>query len=89
MTNAVTNGKPCIKCLLSETNQTELYATLREHIKNIPPEHKTTPAAYIARLNICKDCEHLLDGLCALCGCYVELRAAKAAQRCAASAGRW
>ncbi|MCL2203755.1 MAG: DUF6171 family protein [Defluviitaleaceae bacterium] len=81
--------KPCPRCLVADTHRAELSATIQDYIKNIPPEHKTTPAVYIERLNICKKCDHLLDGMCVLCGCYVELRAAKALQQCVASASRW
>ena len=28
------------------------------------------------RLNICKECDLLINGMCKLCGCFVEIRAA-------------
>lgn len=37
---------------------------------------------YAARLNICRTCDDLHSGTCALCGCYVEARAAKKRQGC-------
>jgi len=81
-------NKPC-RCLLAETNQTELAATITDYVKNIPPELKTPPAEYLHRLKICKSCAHLRDGMCVLCGCYVEARAAKQKQRCVEDAARW
>ncbi|MCL2500041.1 MAG: DUF6171 family protein [Defluviitaleaceae bacterium] len=81
--------KRCPRCLLSETNQAELYATIQDYIKNIPPEARSSPEEYDKRLGICKECRHLLDGMCVLCGCYVELRAAKVNQRCVESTARW
>ncbi|MCL2188233.1 MAG: DUF6171 family protein [Defluviitaleaceae bacterium] len=81
--------KPCRKCLLAETNQAELYATIQDYIKNIPPEQKTPAAVYEKRLQICKSCTHLLNGMCVLCGCYIELRAAKKNQQCVEDANRW
>ena len=41
------------------------------------------------RLAICRDCDQLRSGLCALCGCYVELRAAKGRMGCPALPPRW
>ena len=79
---------PC-RCLLAETNQTELAATITDYVKNIPPEMKTPPAEYLHRLQICKACPHLRDGMCVLCGCYVEARAAKRNQKCVEDAARW
>ena len=81
--------KPCRKCLLAETNQTELYATIQDYIKNIPPELATPQAVYKKRLSICKACTHLISGMCTLCGCYIELRAAKINQSCVEDKTRW
>jgi hypothetical protein len=81
--------KPCPRCLLNESDQAELHAVITEYIKNIPPENRTPPAEYNKRLSICKDCDRLLSGMCVLCGCYIELRAARANQRCVESETRW
>jgi len=51
-------------------------------MEKIPPEQRTDDAAYRARLASCKECDQLLSGVCMKCGCYVELRAAFAAQKC-------
>ena len=40
------------------------------------------PETYAARLNICRTCDNLHSGTCALCGCYLEARAAKKRQGC-------
>lgn len=37
---------------------------------------------YQRRLSICKECEKLLSGMCRMCGCYVEMRAAIALRDC-------
>ena len=38
---------------------------------------------------LCKACGHLVNGMCELCGCFVEVRASKKNQRCAQSADIW
>ena len=44
---------------------------------------------YAHRLELCKACGHLVNGMCELCGCFVEVRAAKINQHCAETAQRW
>ena len=65
------------------------FATLQAYIDAIPEDEKASGAVYEARLAKCKACHHLLDGMCVLCGCYVELRAAKVLQRCVLGDGTW
>ena len=31
---------------------------------------------YKKRLDICKECDNLINGMCKICGCFVEMRAA-------------
>jgi hypothetical protein len=81
--------KPCRKCLSNELGDTAFFEHMREYIKAIPQEQKTSADEYERRLKICKGCENLVSGMCVLCGCYVEVRAAKAAQRCVMSADAW
>ncbi|MCL2287017.1 MAG: DUF6171 family protein [Firmicutes bacterium] len=81
--------KPCRKCLLSETDEAEFFKVVQEYVDSIPPEQKTPPAEYRRRLELCKTCSHLTNGLCALCGCYVEVRAAKTEQRCVSPIDIW
>ena len=84
-----TSRKPCRKCLLSEWDDEALYQSILEYIAAIPPENKTDPQEYERRLGICKTCNHLINGMCTVCGCYVELRAAKKEQRCAKDDEFW
>ena len=46
-------------------------------------------AEYRRRLALCKGCGELANGICAQCGCFVELRAAKRQNRCPAFPPRW
>jgi hypothetical protein len=79
----------CKRCLLGETDTQEQLQSIRELIGLLPEEQKTPPALYIARLETCKQCDHLVAGTCARCGCFVELRAAKQALFCPDSAPKW
>ena len=81
---------PCPRCLSSEVPGGEaLSALLRQWTEAIPDERRTNGALRRARLDACRACPHLSAGTCALCGCYVEYRAAHAAQRCPDAPGRW
>ena len=44
---------------------------------------------YERRLSICKECDRLLDGMCTVCGCYVEMRAAVTTNCCPAVRAKW
>ena len=66
-----------------------LYLLMREWMAALPPEERAAPERYEARLAACRACEHLADGMCALCGCYVELRALKARAGCPAAPPAW
>lgn len=70
-------------------SQKALAELIRERIEAMPEEQRADDAATAARLAICKTCDHLMNGTCALCGCYVELRAAKRVQRCPDVPGKW
>ncbi len=82
--------RPCPRCLLSEVPGAEALATLnRQWIEALPPERRADAATYAARLSACRACEHLSAGTCALCGCYVEYRAAQSRQRCPDVPHKW
>ena len=84
-------GRPfCRRCLLADMpSQAELAKSIRELIALLPPEQRAGDDIAAARLARCRECAHLIDGMCALCGCYVELRAAKARMICPDVPGRW
>ena len=82
--------RPCPRCLLHETPGAEALAALnRQWIEALPEERRADAALYRARLEACRCCGHLAAGTCALCGCYVEYRAAQRRQRCPDVPGRW
>ena len=79
----------CKRCLLSEIDRDGTYRTVLEYISSLDDSIKCDKDEYSARLAICRACEHLTDGMCALCGCFVEVRAAKQAQNCPDIPHRW
>lgn len=77
------NQRYCRKCLTRDmVGKEEYFRSLREYIANLDPEIKADEALYEERLGICKECDLLLEGMCRICGCYVELRAVVAKNIC-------
>jgi hypothetical protein len=79
----------CERCLLRELPDKEYFRRISEYIKNIPLELRTNEKAYSKRLEECKKCEYLLNGMCRMCGCFVEIRAATAKRYCPDKVNRW
>ncbi len=77
----------CLRCLLREFDEQAYVKTLKERIERTPARERTDPAAYDARLEVCRACDRLERGTCLACGCYVELRAASKRGRC--PYGKW
>ncbi len=86
---ADTARKPCRRCLLREIDEAEYFQKLHTYIERIPADEKASAEEYSRRLSVCKECEHLQDGTCGLCGCYVEVRAAAAGNRCPDVPASW
>ena len=72
----------CKRCLLLESSKEDIFAVIQEHLAKIPDSKKTAQDVYKQRLALCCECDNLVSGTCIKCGCYVELRAAFASQRC-------
>lgn len=76
-------NKPfCKRCLFESIDREGVYASIRELIAALPEERRVTEEEYRRRLGICMECEFLGEGTCGKCGCFVELRAAKADMDC-------
>ena len=73
---------PCRRCLLSETDPEGLYRQIRTRIELLTDEERTAPEEYAQRLAHCARCDALRSGLCSICGCFAELRAARREQHC-------
>lgn len=81
--------RPC-RCLIGETpDEAELAEIIRERIETLPEEERTPDREYAFRLSKCRTCSHLQRGTCAMCGCYVEIRAARKNQRCPDVPVKW
>lgn len=79
----------CKRCLLSEINGDDVKKTIDELIMTMPEEKKADEKLYRQRLNICKECDELINGMCGKCGCYVELRALQKIRRCPHELKKW
>ncbi len=79
----------CKRCLLSEIDRDGVYKTVREYLASLDDGVKCGAEEYSSRLAVCRACDHLSDGMCSLCGCFVEVRAAKRAQNCPDLPHRW
>ena len=79
----------CKKCLLYEMPDAARYQSMYDYIKNLDEELKVSEELYQQRLAICKECDHLLMGMCRICGCYVEMRACMKRKMCPDVIKRW
>ena len=70
-------SEKCKRCLLSEYNPELYYKTIVEYIGSIPIEDKVNNVEYNNRLKKCTECSNLINGMCKICGCFVEVRAIK------------
>lgn len=80
---------PCRKCLLSELDPDQTYRELRDYINSIDSCLKVSDATYACRLSQCRLCSNLSNGICILCGCFVEVRAMKKISDCPAEEKYW
>lgn len=72
----------CYKCLLEELNDATIYEQVQHTLSLIPEREKTDPETYRIRLNVCRDCDKLVSGMCRVCGCFVEVRAVYQKKHC-------
>lgn len=79
----------CRKCLIRDFSMDEYFKNLYEYIENIDADLKVEDAIYESRLAICKECDNLVQGMCRICGCYVELRAVMKKNACPMGSPRW
>lgn len=77
----------CRRCLEKNVNAQELRAYLDGYVRELPDVIRVDEACYRTRLALCEACARRSGFTCTLCGCYVQTRAAKRAQRC--PEGRW
>lgn len=75
------NRPACKRCLLRELDG-EYFKSIYQYIENISPEQKASSEEYARRLALCRACDELQNGMCAQCGCFAEVRAAKKRMSC-------
>lgn len=79
----------CRKCLIRDLGMNEYFRNLQEYIRNLDPEQKVSDEVYEERLAKCRTCEKLTQGMCRVCGCYVELRGIMKKNSCPLGNPRW
>lgn len=79
----------CKRCLLADIDVDGLYKQVSDLIALIPDDRRTAEEEYRRRLDICRGCDRLRDGICGECGCFVELRAANSANYCPSYPKKW
>ena len=80
----------CKRCLLLESAGANTLDDIRQRISKLSEKEKAQEDLYAKRLEMCKQCDELISGVCMKCGCYVEFRAAFKRQRCPnANNRRW
>ncbi len=79
----------CKRCLLSEIDKDKYFENVYEYISLIPTEQKCSEELYRERLELCKNCDSLVNGMCSECGCFVEVRAVRKISRCPSAERRW
>ena len=79
----------CKKCLLKDMPENAYFKNLYAYIAGLNEDIKAEAKEYERRLVLCKECDNLLDGMCRICGCYVELRAAVAKNYCPNIEKKW
>lgn len=79
----------CRKCLPGGESGKEYFENLGKYIANLDDDVRVEQEIYEERLHKCAQCAQLLNGMCRLCGCYVELRAAIRVRKCPAVDRQW
>lgn len=83
------NDTFCKKCLVKDMPEDAYFKNLYEYINSIDKDIKVCDEEYERRLELCKVCDNLLNGMCRKCGCFVELRAAMKTKNCPDMSKKW
>ncbi len=65
------------------------FQKLEAYIEGLDESDRVTQNVYEERLQICNGCKNLTRGMCRLCGCFVELRAALKVRKCPDIPCKW
>lgn len=79
----------CKKCLPGQELDEIYFQNLTRYIERMDEFVKVDQETYERRLAFCGSCEKQMKGMCRLCGCFVELRAAQKMQKCPDIPAKW
>lgn len=79
----------CKICLLKEMPESVYYQNLYDYISRLDEDVKTEENKYRERLDKCKACDSLINGMCRICGCFVEMRAVIEKNGCPHTTPEW
>lgn len=74
---------------MEDTDDQTLYEKIRRTVEQMDPDVRAEEAEYRRRLEQCRQCDRLLAGMCRVCGCFVEIRAANKNSFCPGERHRW
>lgn len=74
---------------MSDFAPEEYLENMRIYLKGIDEERKVDDDLYHQRLKQCELCDNLNEGICRICGCFVEYRAAMKIKKCPAIHPKW
>lgn len=80
--------RPCRLCGQHDFSEDAMRAQIDEYIQSLPEDMLVMQSLYEVRLRACYGCGQQRGGVCALCGCYVRVRAAKRALACPDANGK-
>lgn len=79
----------CRRCSLLAASGEDFRRQLTQYLSALAPEDTADQALYEERLALCAACPECFEGMCRLCGCYVEFRAALRLRGCPAAYKKW
>ena len=73
----------CKRCLLFEmAGKDDVIAQVEKTKQLLKDDERSSEEEYKRRLDLCKECDKLIDATCLKCGCYVEIRALSKGAHC-------
>lgn len=81
--------RKCKRCLLKDIAPEEYLDHMRIYLSGLSEDKKADEKLYQERLSDCETCDSLNDGVCKICGCFVEYRAAIKENYCPSLHPRW
>ncbi len=79
----------CRKCLLKDLPEKNYLRNMYTYIANLSEDDKVSDKEYECRLMKCRECVQLINGMCRICGCFVEMRAVIAVRHCPDNDPKW